>query len=209
MWWLNRDEEALDEARQAAKLDPFNTLTQGLYGQFLNMAGLFEEAGFTSVTTQSFSAGALAGEALVAGAIFLLLTGARVRERLMHALPDHLKYSIAAGIGLFITFIGLRNLGLITGDPDTLVTLGHLNAPVLLGLAGLLLVFGYTIWFTRDPYLCLIAPGLGFGPFMVMGTHFVLTGNYAWTAFIASLIPFFLVSNLLLLNQFPDVDRLS
>ena len=39
-----------------------------------------------------------------------------------------------------------------------------------------------------------------------MGTDFVLTGGYSWTAFISSLIPFFLVSNLLLLNQFPDVD---
>jgi 1,4-dihydroxy-2-naphthoate polyprenyltransferase len=39
---------------------------------------------------------------------------------------------------------------------------------------------------------------------MVMGTDFVLTGEYSWTAFIASLVPFFLVSDLLLLNQFPD-----
>jgi 1,4-dihydroxy-2-naphthoate polyprenyltransferase len=74
-----------------------------------------------------------------------------------------------------------------------------------LGLAGLILVFGYTIWFTRNPFLCLIAPGLGFGPVMVMGTHFALTGSYTWTAFWASLVPFFLVSDLLLLNQFPDV----
>jgi len=52
----------------------------------------------------------------------------------------------------------------------------------------------------------LVAPGLGFGPLMVMGTHFVLTGEYSWTAFIASLVPFFLVNDLLLLNQFPDAD---
>jgi len=74
-----------------------------------------------------------------------------------------------------------------------------------LGLAGLILVFGYTTWFTRDPLMYLIAPGLGFGPLMVMGTHFVLTGIYSPNAFVASLVPFFLVSNLLLLNQFPDV----
>ena len=41
---------------------------------------------------------------------------------------------------------------------------------------------------------------------MVMGTDFVLTGEYSMTAFFASLTPFFLVSNLLLLNQFPDVE---
>jgi 1,4-dihydroxy-2-naphthoate octaprenyltransferase len=75
-----------------------------------------------------------------------------------------------------------------------------------LGLLGLLLLFAYTPWFTRNPWLCLIAPGLGFGVLMVMGTHFVLTGEYSWTALIASLVPFFLVSDLLLLNQFPDVE---
>ncbi|HET9912411.1 MAG TPA: prenyltransferase [Anaerolineales bacterium] len=75
-----------------------------------------------------------------------------------------------------------------------------------LGLIGLLLLYAYTPWITRNPLLCLIAPGLGFGPLMVMSVHFALTGAYSWTAFIASLVPFFLVSNLLLLNQFPDVE---
>jgi 1,4-dihydroxy-2-naphthoate octaprenyltransferase len=75
-----------------------------------------------------------------------------------------------------------------------------------LGLLGLLLMFAYTPWMTRNPWLCLIAPGIGFGPLMVIGTHFVLTGKYSWTAFTASLVPFFLVNNLLLLNQFPDVE---
>ena len=41
---------------------------------------------------------------------------------------------------------------------------------------------------------------------MVMGTDFMLTGHYSWTAFTASLVPFFLVNDLLLLNQFPDVE---
>jgi 1,4-dihydroxy-2-naphthoate octaprenyltransferase len=75
-----------------------------------------------------------------------------------------------------------------------------------LGLIGLFVIFFYTIWFTSNPLLCLVAPGLGFGTLMVMGTDFVLTGSYSCTAFVASLVPFFLVSNLLLLNQFPDVE---
>jgi 1,4-dihydroxy-2-naphthoate octaprenyltransferase len=41
---------------------------------------------------------------------------------------------------------------------------------------------------------------------MVMGVHFALTGHYSWTAAVASLVPFFLVNNVLLLNQFPDVE---
>jgi 1,4-dihydroxy-2-naphthoate octaprenyltransferase len=75
-----------------------------------------------------------------------------------------------------------------------------------LGILGMFLLVAYTIWLAYEPILCLVAPGLGFGVFMVMGTHFALTGTYTWTAFIASLVPTFLVSDLLLLNQFPDVE---
>jgi len=77
---------------------------------------------------------------------------------------------------------------------------------LLLGIAGILVIVTYTPLITRQPLLCLIAPGLGFGTLMVLGTHFVLTGHYSWTALVASLVPFFLVNNLLLLNQFPDAD---
>lgn len=79
-------------------------------------------------------------------------------------------------------------------------------AIVPLGLLGLFVVVAYTPVFTYNPFFCLISPGLGFGTLMVMGTDFVLTGRYSWTAFVASLVPFFLVNNLLLLNQFPDVE---
>ncbi len=75
-----------------------------------------------------------------------------------------------------------------------------------LGILGLILLYAYTTWMVYDPILCLIAPGLGFGPLMVLSTYFAMTGTYSWQAFIASLVPFFLVSDLLLLNQFPDVE---
>jgi 1,4-dihydroxy-2-naphthoate octaprenyltransferase len=84
----------------------------------------------------------------------------------------------------------------------------YLRGPALLpvGLLGLLLLFAYTPWLTHNPLLCLVAPGLGFGPLMVLSAHFALSGRYTLTAVVASLVPFFLVSNLLLLNQFPDVE---
>jgi 1,4-dihydroxy-2-naphthoate polyprenyltransferase len=75
-----------------------------------------------------------------------------------------------------------------------------------LGALGIVLILSYTRWITRRPILCLLAPGLGFGVLMVIGTSFVLSGEYSWPAFVASLVPFFLVSDLLLLNQFPDVE---
>jgi 1,4-dihydroxy-2-naphthoate polyprenyltransferase len=75
-----------------------------------------------------------------------------------------------------------------------------------MGLLGVLVILAYTPWLNRRVLLCLIAPGLGFGTCMVLSTDFVLRGNYSWAGFFASLVPFFLVSNLLLLNQFPDVE---
>lgn len=88
------------------------------------------------------------------------------------------------------------------------VVLLYFRGPGLLsiGILGVLLVGTYSTHIVRWPLASLVAPGLGFGPLMVMGSEFVLVGQYTVTAFVASLLPFFLVSNLLLLNQFPDVE---
>lgn len=75
-----------------------------------------------------------------------------------------------------------------------------------LGLAGVILIVAYTSVITHNPYACLVAPGLGFGPLMVVGTHIAVAGRYDTAAGVAGLVPFFLVSALLLLNQFPDVE---
>jgi 1,4-dihydroxy-2-naphthoate octaprenyltransferase len=84
------------------------------------------------------------------------------------------------------------------------VTCGWEILPV--GILGLLTVSLYTPWLTRRPFLCLVAPGVGFGTCMVVGTDVVLGGDYSVAGLAASMVPFFLVSNLLLLNQFPDVE---
>jgi 1,4-dihydroxy-2-naphthoate octaprenyltransferase len=77
---------------------------------------------------------------------------------------------------------------------------------LLIGAVGLIVIFTYTKWINKQPFLCLIAPGFGFGTLMVLGAYYVLTGDITWTAVLTSFIPFFLVSNLLLLNQFPDAE---
>lgn len=82
----------------------------------------------------------------------------------------------------------------------------HVRGAAMLPLVvGLIVIAAYTRWITRSPLLCLLAPGLGFG-LMAAGTDLVLTGGLSWTALAAACVPFFLVSNLLLLNQFPDVE---
>ena len=79
-------------------------------------------------------------------------------------------------------------------------------AVLVIGVVGLCVVLTYTVWVTRSPVLCLIAPGFGFGSLMVVGTHLVLSGHVSRASALASLVPFFLVNDLLLLNQFPDVE---
>lgn len=74
-----------------------------------------------------------------------------------------------------------------------------------IGLVGVALIITYTQWLNRFPALCLIAPGLGFGVLMVVGTYVILEGEHTKLPWLLSLIPFFLINNLLLLNQYPDV----
>lgn len=77
---------------------------------------------------------------------------------------------------------------------------------VFIGLIGMFIIAAYTPIINHLPLFCLLAPGIGFGTLMVIGTYYVLTGTISLAAVLASFIPFFLVSNLLLLNQFPDAD---
>ena len=78
-------------------------------------------------------------------------------------------------------------------------------AIVPIGIIGLALVVTYTERVNKYPLLCLVAPGIGFGFLMVVGTQFVLVGRYESLSWIVALVPFFLVNNLLLLNQYPDI----
>ncbi len=74
------------------------------------------------------------------------------------------------------------------------------------GLAGLALVVTYTRWVNRYPLACLLAPGFGFGILMVNLAYLALTGHHGPGAFAASLVVALLVSNLLLINQLPDIE---
>jgi len=80
------------------------------------------------------------GVVFISGVIFFLLTVLGVRRHVIAAIPFELRLAIAAGIGLFISFIGFQGLGLIVDNPATLVALGHLDRPVVLGLIGLLVI---------------------------------------------------------------------
>lgn len=114
----------------------------------------------------------------------------------LQARPDLAPKTLALGVGALLV-TGLIGVYFLTVWGLALLPLG---------LLGLFVIAAYTPWLAHNALASLIAPGLGFGTLAVMGTHFALTGEYSWTAFIASLVPFFLVNDLLLLNQFPDVE---
>jgi adenine/guanine/hypoxanthine permease len=79
------------------------------------------------------------GAVFISGVVFLILTLARIRALIVDAIPLTMKTAVAAGIGLFIAFIGLKNAGVVAASPATLVTLGHVTStPALLALGGLL-----------------------------------------------------------------------
>ncbi len=69
------------------------------------------------------------GVVFFSGVLFLVLTLTRVREQIVNGIPDCLKHSTAAGIGLFIAFIGLRNAKLVVAQPSTFVGLGSFADP--------------------------------------------------------------------------------
>ena len=82
---------------------------------------------------------------LVEGIIFIILSIFKFRETLVNKVPQNLKYGISAGIGLFITIVGLKGAGVIVSNESTLVGLGKIgSAEVVLALVGILIVA--TLW---------------------------------------------------------------
>ncbi|WP_100406185.1 NCS2 family permease [Bacillus solitudinis] len=76
----------------------------------------------------------------ISGLIFILITLFNIRELIINAIPAELKYAAAAGIGLFIAFIGLKGAGIVVPYEATAVTLGNMHSP-----ATLLAIFGIII----------------------------------------------------------------
>ncbi len=76
------------------------------------------------------------GAVFLSGILFLIVSLTPLREWVINAIPKSLKLAIAAGIGLFLAIIGLKNAGIIVSDPATLVTLGNLKAPATALAAG-------------------------------------------------------------------------
>ena len=118
------------------------TLMMGLYAKlpFAVAPGMGINAffTFTIILTQKVWWQTALGIIFWAGVLFLLISVTPLRETIAKAIPSELRIATATGIGIFITFIGLKNAGFIISDPVTFVKLGTLGAPAILSMLGLI-----------------------------------------------------------------------
>ncbi len=95
---------------------------------------------YTVVIGMKYSPAMALTAVFLEGLLFILLSFLNVREAIVESIPINLKKAVAAGIGLFITLIGMKNAEIIVDNPATLVGLGNVTAgPALLGIIGLVI----------------------------------------------------------------------
>ena len=109
----------------------FGTIVMGLYANYpiAQAPGMAQNAFFTFgvVLGMGHNWQTALGAVFISGVIFVALSVLPVREWLINAIPRNLKLGMAAGIGLFLGFIALKNAGIVVDHPATLVGLGELT----------------------------------------------------------------------------------
>ena len=168
----------------------FGTLIMGLYANrpFAIAPYMGENAfvAFTVVQILGLPWQRALAAVFIAGVIFLVLTALHLRQWLVEAIPEALRYSFAVGIGLFLTFIGLNETGIVMlGSIGAPVRTGHLTAaPVLVAIFGFLLIGALMI--RRVPAAILI--GILTTAFLAYGTG-VTAAPRTWVSKPPSLSP--------------------
>lgn len=112
------------------------------------------------------------GIVFLSGILFLVLSFTNFRVWVLQSVPYDLRRAISAGIGAFIAFIGLKEMGMVVANPAVLVGLGNFNDPnVLLGVLGLVFVFGFFAWRIKGAFILavlatsIIAWAFGLAPY--------------------------------------------
>lgn len=151
----------------------FGTLLMGWYAKrpFVIAPYMGENAfiAYTVVKGLGLSWQIALGAIFIAGVLFTLLTVLKVRSWMVSAIPPSLKFSFTVGIGLFLSFIGLNECGIVTmGVPGAPVTLGALSVPTTLAaIGGFFLMAGLTV--RRIPFAILAGILAVTGVSMVLG----------------------------------------
>ena len=119
------------------------TLLMGLYAKlpFGVAPGMGINAFFTYtvILNQNVHWTIALGAVFWAGVLFVITSITPLRVSIAQAIPNHLRHAAAAGIGLFLTFIGLKNSGIVIADPVTFVKLGQFSHLTLFSIAGFIL----------------------------------------------------------------------
>lgn len=166
----------------------FGSILMGAYARYpIALApgmGLNAYFTYTVVKGMGISWQTALGTVFLSGIAFLILTLLGIRQLIFKAIPQELYASVAAGIGLFIAMIGLRNAGIIVPNAATMVGLGKLSDPnSLLALAGLLIICGLSAWAVRAAMLIGILATTGLG--IVFGLVQWTPGTY-WITEVAA-----------------------
>ncbi|NRA70305.1 MAG: NCS2 family permease [Gammaproteobacteria bacterium] len=100
---------------------------------------------YTVVMEMGYSWEVALGGVFISGVVFVIMSLFKVREWIVDSIPMSLRYGIAAGIGLFLAIIALKNAGIVVDSPATLVTLGDITTfPALMAALGLFIIVGLT-----------------------------------------------------------------
>ncbi|WP_144210480.1 NCS2 family permease [Shewanella donghaensis] len=83
---------------------------------------------YTVVGEMGYSWETALGAVFMSGVCFLILSLIKIREWIVNSIPMSLRLGIAAGIGLFLAFIGLKSAGIVVASPATLVTMGDITS---------------------------------------------------------------------------------
>lgn len=146
------------------------TLLMGLYAKlpFAVAPGMGINAFFTFniILSQKVPWPVALGIIFWAGVLFLVVSVTPLRETIARAIPLGLRLATSAGIGVFLTFLGLRNAGVIVADPVTFVKLGPLDHKVLM----MAVAMAVTVWLYNRK-----------SPFAFLAGIFLVTG-IAWIA---------------------------
>jgi len=96
---------------------------------------------YTVVADMGYSWEIALGAVFIAGVLFVIMSVTRIRGWMLESIPMDMRIAMAAGVGLFIGFIGLKNAGIVVANPATLLTLGDLTQPApMLGAIGFLVM---------------------------------------------------------------------
>src|SRR5256885_7709053 len=161
------------------------TLLMGLYAKlpFAVAPGMGINAffAFTIVLGKGVPWPTALGIIFWAGVIFLLISVTPIRESIAKAIPTEIRIAAAAGIGIFLTFIGLKNAGFIVADPVTFVKLGALGKPALLTILGLAI----SVWLMsrKNPLAFLLAIAIVTITAWALGLVTAPTQIFSWPDF--------------------------